>query len=193
MKKITKVLRMLEKAAREMLVLQTNYDKRGLYIEKSELTGRNIEFTKNGYFPAKMREYVETGHGYFTSWHWFSDRFYDTFNRLDDTEQYAFISNLYKYKYLFSAIKAGYMYNFPRIYEEWGYDPILKDDYYYMGEFDEDEYERDLEEDRKRYLHYANIKLKNQIDLLAKIIYDGVWSEACPGHHKISRMKHNPW
>lgn len=193
MKKVTRILKALEKAAKEMLQLQREYNKRALYIEKSELTGRNIEFTKNGYFPAKMREYVETGHGYFTPWNWFTEHFYDVFNNLTDAEQICFINNVHKYTSLFACIKAGYHYNFPRIYEQWGYDPIMEEDYYHLGVFDEDEYAKDMEEDKERYLHYVNIELKKNIKLLAETIHDGEWSCACPGHHKVIRMKHNPW
>lgn len=195
MKKIARILRALEKSVREMLNLQKEYNKCGLYIEKSELTGRNIEYTKNDYFPEKMRKYVEHGHGYYSPWHWFADYFYNVYNQLNSREQSILINNIHKYRHLFAAIKSGYSYNFPMIYEEWGYDPILEENYWELGVFDEEEYAKDYAKDKERYLYYANIKLKlkENINVLEDTIRNGSWACACPGHHKISRMKHNPW
>ena len=192
MKKITRILKALEKAAREMIRLQKNYDKHK-WIEPSPVTGRALEFYDTDYFPAKMQKFYSAGHGYFTSWHWFSDRFYDSYNRLNNKEQAVFISNISKYTHLFATVKAGYLYNFPRIYEEWGYETPDQNDYWIFGVFHEEEYERDLEEDKKKYLFFANIKLKENIDILEDTIRTGYWADACPGHHKVSRMKHNPW
>ena len=172
MKKINSILNELDKMAKTALKMQRGYDSNRITL------------------PKKMEEFLHQG--YFGPWDYFTEKFYDIFNKLNKSEQEVFIKNIFKHTALFSCVKAGFHYNAPRIYEDW-YSPVIESDYFYNGEFHPDEYEAALEEEQHQLELFANTDLKKDYKLLQHIIREGTWTAACPGHRKVLRMKHHPW
>ena len=83
MKKINSILNELDKMAKTALKMQRGYDSNRITL------------------PKKMEEFLHQG--YFGPWDYFTEKFYDIFNKLNKSEQEVFIKNILSTRRSFPA------------------------------------------------------------------------------------------